>query len=174
MALDRFSKEPELDKGTLEEISTEESVVLDTDGQTGPERFAFQRIERAALEAQEIELKIHLVHMSGVGGDTRHLRNAFSEHMGVVARKGNDAGVFNLGDRVLALGNDNVATYRKFDLDRAIRIPDSIEFEDFIGFKSALVAYHALVKIANLSAGDRVLIDHSLGHVGIFAIQVAK
>ncbi len=58
--------------------------------------------------------------------------------------------------------------------DGAVKLPDALSFEEGATLPCAAVtAWHALVEIGNLKAGDTVLVQGS-GGVSIFALQFAK
>ncbi len=175
MSLDRFSMESELPRETWEDVSTDEAVVLDSSHLTGSRGYAYLREARPAPGPNEIELKTHLIYTSEIGGDdARGDSRVFSEFAGIVTETGENANSFRKGDRVLALGGNKVGSYSAFRGDQVVRIPDSFDFKEFLGFRNAMVSYYALVEIANIKQGERVLIDQSLEDVGWFAIQIAK
>ena len=58
---------------------------------------------------------------------------------------------------------------------QVVRIGDDISFESAAAMPvTYLTAYHMLVELGNIKAGDVVLIHHAAGGVGTAAIQIAK
>jgi NADPH:quinone reductase-like Zn-dependent oxidoreductase len=81
---------------------------------------------------------------------------------------------FKPGDRVILLGDGMHATKLRIDHRLTAMIPDSMSFEEAAALPMVHVtAYHALVNIARLRAGQSVLIHAAAGGVGQAALQLA-
>ncbi len=130
------------------------------------------RIHRAALNYKDllkIEAKIHPVALE----DTFWGTGVGMECAGVVARVGSGT-EWKVGDRVLTIMPGAVRTYATVAQTYAVRIPDGLGFE-LAGVPVVyLTAYRGLIDVANLAAGERVLIHHGTGGLGLAAINVAK
>lgn len=98
------------------------------------------------------------------------------EASGVVTALGSEAAKrFQLGDRVVVLGEGMHATRLRSDHRLAMKIPDSMSFEEAAVIPTVhATAYHAFVNVAKLSPGKSVLIHAAAGGVGQAALQLAK
>jgi NADPH:quinone reductase-like Zn-dependent oxidoreductase/NAD(P)-dependent dehydrogenase (short-subunit alcohol dehydrogenase family) len=82
---------------------------------------------------------------------------------------------FQIGDRVVVSGEGMHATRLRSDYRLAVRIPDSMSFEEAAVLPTVhATAYHALVNIAKLRPGQSVLIHAAAGGVGQAALQLAR
>jgi NADPH:quinone reductase-like Zn-dependent oxidoreductase/NAD(P)-dependent dehydrogenase (short-subunit alcohol dehydrogenase family) len=97
------------------------------------------------------------------------------EASGIVVKTGNKAAHrFKPGDRVTLLREGMHATKLRIDHRLAVHIPDSMSFEEAAALPVVhATAYHALVNIAKLRAGQSVLIHAAAGGVGQAALQLA-
>ena len=97
------------------------------------------------------------------------------ECSGVVTAIGKDVTGFSVGDSVVAFGPSSLSN-RVITSEGAVsRIPNGISFEAAATIPSTFfTAYYALIKLAGLREGERVLIHGAAGGVGIAAIQLAK
>ncbi|HEU5058724.1 MAG TPA: beta-ketoacyl synthase N-terminal-like domain-containing protein, partial [Kofleriaceae bacterium] len=96
------------------------------------------------------------------------------ECCGRIARVG--AGVRHLapGDRVFCL---SPGAFRSHVVQRAeamIPIPDRLAAEDLAGVVVYMTVFHALLEVARLQPGERLLVHSATGGVGLAAIQVAR
>jgi NADPH:quinone reductase-like Zn-dependent oxidoreductase/acyl carrier protein/short-subunit dehydrogenase len=96
------------------------------------------------------------------------------ELSGVVSRAG--PGVeFAVGDEVIAIAPASFATRARTRAFAVTRKPPDWSFTAAATVPTAFfTAYYALVELARLEAGERVLIHGAAGGVGIAAIQIAK
>lgn len=98
------------------------------------------------------------------------------EVSGTVAASGGEVVRFAPGRRVVALTRfggyaETVCT----PAAAAMEIPDGISFEEAAALPvNYLTAWFCLQQMAHLSAGERVLIQHGAGGVGIAAVQLAR
>lgn len=98
------------------------------------------------------------------------------EASGVVRRAGSNVGHLQPGDRVMFFcSGGGFATHAVIQADVALRIPDSMSFEQAA---TVPVCYgtvlHGLVNLARVQAGQSVLIHSACGGVGLAAIQVCQ
>lgn len=94
---------------------------------------------------------------------------------GVVTRVGSNCTEFQTGDRVCMISLGCMRTYPKAHQSTVAKIPDSLSFEaaaSIIG--PGITAYYALLEVARLKRGDKVLIHSASGSTGQLAIWVAK
>ncbi len=98
---------------------------------------------------------------------------------GVVVRVGTRVRKFQPGDEVYARpGKDRIGTFAEFisvsEDDLALK-PKQLTMEEAAGIPlAALTAWQALIEIADLRKGQKILIHAGSGGVGTFAIQLAK
>jgi NADPH:quinone reductase-like Zn-dependent oxidoreductase len=96
------------------------------------------------------------------------------ECSGVVARVGPGVEHLAAGDRVLAFAVGSLATHVTVAAALAVPIDPGTPFTEAASLPVAfLTAMHALEQVAQLRAGERVLIHAAAGGVGLAAVQVA-
>jgi len=98
---------------------------------------------------------------------------------GVVKETGSQASLFRAGDRVFSrtdiARNGTYAEYVAVDEELVALIPDNISFREAAAVPLACqTAWQALVEVAQVKQGDKVLIHAASGGVGTFAVQLAK
>jgi NADPH:quinone reductase-like Zn-dependent oxidoreductase/acyl carrier protein len=110
---------------------------------------------------------------------------ALSFHFGVecagrVASIGPDVTAFDIDDEVVAITSDLhangvFASYVILPISLVARKPRHLSMEEAAAAPIAyLTAYHSLVKLANMQAGEWVLIPSAAGGVGLAAIEIAQ
>lgn len=93
----------------------------------------------------------------------------------VVATGSKAAERFQIGDRIVVSGEGMHATRLRSDHRLAVKIPDSISFEEAAVLPTVhATAYHALVNVAKLRPNQSILIHAAAGGVGQAALQLAK
>ncbi|QXH74835.1 SDR family NAD(P)-dependent oxidoreductase [Pseudomonas atacamensis] len=110
------------------------------------------------------------------------IENGFSgptlgfEFAGVVQAKGALVeGGFQPGDRVVGFGPSSMANRLVTNANAVARIPEGMSFEAAATIPSTFfTAYYALLYLARMEPGEKVLIHGAAGGVGIAAIQIAK
>jgi len=99
------------------------------------------------------------------------------EISGEVDAVGADVDTLRVGQRVVASTFPGGGYSEKVAIpaDRVLPIPDEMSYEDAAAIPvNYLTSYQALTYMANLRAGERVLIHAAAGGVGLSAIQLAK
>ncbi len=101
------------------------------------------------------------------------------ECAGTVVRVGNGVKGFRPGDEVLAItGSFQIGTFASrvnVPESLVIKKPKEMSFAQAAGIPCVfLTAWYALVKLARLQKGERVLIHAAAGGVGLAAIQIAR
>ncbi|MCA0961945.1 NADPH:quinone oxidoreductase family protein [Salipiger bermudensis] len=83
---------------------------------------------------------------------------------------------FARGDRVAVFGGQGgLAEYGVFDAERAVKIPDSMSFEDAAALQIAYGTSHlALDHRARLQPGETLLVLGAAGGVGLTAVEIGK
>lgn len=172
------------DFGTEIQLSVDEPVVLKAGAQG--KTLHYRTFERKVPEPGEIEIRVHTAHVTHRDLlkwegrlHTLDLDGTFSggvfgtECAGVVVRTAPGSSL-RPGDRVVALVRGGFGTYATALEQFSLKIPDALGFEA-AGIPLAYVAaYRGLVDIAHLRRGERVLIHHASGVLGMAAIQIAK
>jgi NADPH:quinone reductase-like Zn-dependent oxidoreductase len=107
---------------------------------------------------------------------------------GKIIQCGKDITNFQVGDEVYCMSDSNKkmsfwgfskpGTYATFVVTREDTLslkPKNLTFEESAVIPlCSLTAYQALVEIANIKDGDKILINGASGGVGVFAVQIAK
>lgn len=97
------------------------------------------------------------------------------ECAGRVVRVGTGVKGFAVDDRVIVVTSGALGSHITVAVGCVIDIPDNLSFEAAAGIPIVfLTAWYALVEIARIKAGDRILIHAAAGGVGQAAIQVAR
>ncbi|MCK1823468.1 acyltransferase domain-containing protein, partial [Streptomyces sp. XM83C] len=125
-------------------------------------------IRAAGLNFRDVVVALGLVPgLTGLGG----------EAAGVVLETGPGVTGFAVGDRVMGLVQQAGAygPVAVADSRTLARIPDRWTFAQAASVPAVfLTAYHALVELAGLKAGETVLIHAATGGVGMAAVQLAR
>lgn len=98
------------------------------------------------------------------------------EIAGVVVVKGSKVFKWNIGDKVFGLiPGGGYAQYAVIHEEMAMKIPDKLSFEEAAAIPEAfLTSYQALVWLAELKAGEFILIHAGASGVGTASIQLAR
>lgn len=97
------------------------------------------------------------------------------EFSGIVTRVGARVHDFSPGDKVMGFGSACFASHVVTRADAVARMPEEWSFEAAATVPTVFfTVYYALKHLADLQAGERVLIHGGAGGVGIAAIQLAK
>lgn len=143
--------------------------------------LVFVEDEKAAkpLAANEIEIEVRAVGLNfmdllvALGKlDTRTFMGG--ECAGIVTRSGEKA-EFNVGDRVAMMNLDTFKTLVRCPHQCAVLLPSNTSFSTAAAIPTTFTtAYHSLLEIARLRAGESILIHSAAGGTGQSAIQIAK
>lgn len=99
------------------------------------------------------------------------------ECAGEIVRLGSRVTRFQVGDRVMALA-DRAGTFKEYvalHQDMVTPIPSTLSMSEAATVPTVfLTAYVGLIQLAQLSAGERVLIHSAAGGVGLAAVQLAQ
>lgn len=151
-------------------------------------RVAWERSERVPPKEGEVEVEVDCAGLNfrdlmwslgllpedmlegGFAGATLGL-----ECSGRVARIGKSVRGLRVGDRVVALGGNCIASHVVANAEQVAKVPASMSLEAAATIPVAfMTAYYSLVKLANLQRGEWILIHGGAGAVGLAAIQIAK
>lgn len=143
---------------------------------------------RALPTENEIEVEVHatglnfrdVMYALGLLSDEA-VENGFAgptlglEFAGVVLNVGAKTSGFTVGDRVVGFGPSSFSNRVITQASAISLMPQDVTFEAAATIPSAfLTVYYALHHLAQLQAGEKVLIHGAAGGVGIAAIQIAK
>ncbi|MEQ9332960.1 SDR family NAD(P)-dependent oxidoreductase [Thalassobaculum sp.] len=141
--------------------------------------LAFEPSERAAPGPGEVEIRVlaaglnfkDVLTAAGlVPGDGRF----GGECAGEVSAVGPGVDGLRVGDRVLAVAGGSLASHVVVPAARAVPVPDGLTLEQAAAIPVAgFTAWHALVELAEVKPGDRVLVHAAAGGVGHFAVSLA-
>lgn len=98
------------------------------------------------------------------------------ECAGTVTRVGSAASLsFQPGDRVIMGIEGCMRSHPRAPADAVFKIPDELSLNEAVAAISpGASAYHALVNVARLQPGEKILIHSAAGATGQFAVGVAK
>ncbi|MEV8598264.1 type I polyketide synthase [Streptomyces sp. NPDC052012] len=98
-----------------------------------------------------------------------------AEAAGVVLEVGSGVTEFAPGDRVFGIVPESFGPMAVAARDLIARMPDEWSFTQAASVPVAYAtAYHGLVDLAGLSAGEKVLVHAAAGGVGMAAVQIAR
>lgn len=145
------------------------------------ENLTLETEVRPHLAANEVEIEVR-----AAGLNFRDVLNALgmypgdagalgSECSGVITAVGGSVDNLTVGDAVIAFAGASFATHAVADAGLTVRKPASISFEEAVSLPNAYVtAAWALRVVANIRAGQRVLIHAAMGGVGLAAVRLAR
>jgi acyl transferase domain-containing protein/aryl carrier-like protein len=133
----------------------------------------------------EVEIKVHAAGlnfmdvMKAVGiypaEDFSETTWLGSECAGMVVAVGEGVREFRLGDEVMAVASGCFSAFVKTDANLVVRKPSHLSFEEAATIPIVfLTSYYALLHLARLRKGERILIHAAAGGVGLAAIQIAQ
>ncbi|MET0837831.1 MAG: NAD(P)-dependent alcohol dehydrogenase [Marmoricola sp.] len=94
---------------------------------------------------------------------------------GTVVAVGGSTPGFSVGDEVFGIGKGSFAEYAVARVDKLVRKPARLTFEQAAVVPvSAMTAHRAVVDVGRVESGQRVLVIGASGGVGSYAVQIAK
>lgn len=144
--------------------------------------------EERPLHEGEVEVRVQatglnfrdVMYLMGLLPDEA-LENGFAgaslglEFSGIVSRVGPRVSDLRVGDKVMGFGSACFASHVVTSASAVTLMPEEWSFESAATVPTVfLTVYYALTHLADLQAGERVLIHGGAGGVGIAAIQLAK
>ncbi|KAL1883305.1 Type I Iterative PKS [Diaporthe australafricana] len=116
-----------------------------------------------------------LIAMGIVDGNEGDASGLGVECSGVVTKLGPDVVDLHVGDRVAVIATSSYSTVLKTPADMCVKIPDNLSFEEAATMPSVFgTVIYGLLHLANLEAGQTVLIHSACGGIGIAAIQICR
>ena len=164
------------------------AIVIEDFG--GPEAFTEIEVDQPKPLHNDVVIEVHAV---GINPFDMKMRvgklqpfynlelplNIGWDVAGGVVDKGFDVYEYEIGDKVYGMGSPirwgGASEYMAISEDYVRKMPESLSFEEAAVLPmAAQTAWHGLVELAGVKAGDRVLVHAGAGGVGSMAIQVAK
>ncbi|MBF0627814.1 MAG: SDR family NAD(P)-dependent oxidoreductase [Magnetococcales bacterium] len=97
------------------------------------------------------------------------------ECSGVVSRVGAGVEGLAVGDRVMAFASEALGRHVVVDAQAVVAVPAGLSLEQAATVPAAFVtAYYALVELARLQPGEKILIHSATGGVGLAAVHIAR
>ncbi len=134
--------------------------------------------------AGQIEAKVHAAGinfrnvMKALGlpiGNTVAFPGFGEDFSGIITRVGSDVKNLKPGDAVLGMAPCSFRSFVTTDARAVIKKPDFMSFLDAATIPTVFAtAYYALIKLARIEKGEKILIHAGTGGVGQAAIQIAK
>jgi putative PIG3 family NAD(P)H quinone oxidoreductase len=151
----------------------------------GPEELRLEEVADPEPSSHQVLIEVHA---SGVNrADVLQRRGLYPpppgessvlglEFAGVVSRVGREVNAVQPGDRVMALLGSGGYAERVCVHERLVLpVPEGFSFEQAAAVPEAfLTAHEALLRVAELAPGERVLIHAGASGVGSAAVQIAR
>jgi acyl transferase domain-containing protein/NADPH:quinone reductase-like Zn-dependent oxidoreductase/acyl carrier protein len=132
-------------------------------------------VTAAALNFYDIVTALDLIDTSIVNGKENDECRFGLDAVGRITRTGAQVNDYKVGDWVLGFAPGCMAKYVKVHQDCITHKPDNFGINESATIPTAfLTAYYALVTLAKMQRGDKVLIHAAAGGVGIAAINLAN
>lgn len=169
-------------------ISCDEPVELMFGNSGRIEDLHHIRTEKRAPKADEIQVRVHsssinfkdllkvLGQISQDVLDGTYFGNAFGmECSGVITAVGSNVTEHKVGDEIVVATPDGCfSSYVTVKPVYWVKKPSTLKFEEAPVMIPYMTTIHGLVNVANIKAGEKVLIHNAAGAVGQAAIQVAR
>ena len=166
------------------------AIIIEQPGDVN--QLIYKEIEKPIASAHEVLIKVKAISINPVDVKTRAGKGVYGrikgenpfvigwDIAGVVESIGKAVTKFKIGDEVFGMVNfpghgKAYAEYVVASENQLAIKPTSVSFETAAASTLvALTAWQALVKNANVQAGQKVLVHAAAGGVGHFAVQIAK
>ncbi|MFD9938798.1 SDR family NAD(P)-dependent oxidoreductase [Streptomyces massasporeus] len=153
-----------LDVAEKGRLDTFEAVPLDTAEPLGPGEVRVQ-VRAAGLNFRDVLNALDMVHAPKFG----------LECAGVVLEAGAQVRHLRVGDRVMGLAVGSFGTEVRADARVMTPIPEHLSYAQAATVPlTFLTAYHGLVDLGRLKAGEKILVHAAAGGVGMAAVQLAR
>ena len=149
-------------------------------------------LERRQPESEEVEIQVRAAGLNfrDVLNALGMLKDYYAEHLGIdnpadipfgfecagtIVALGENVDNFQIGDEVVALTVGSLSSFVTTKAQNVAPKPEGLSFEEAATIPAAfLTAYYGLYELANIQAGDRILIHSAAGGVGQAAVQLAQ
>ncbi|MBZ4411026.1 SDR family NAD(P)-dependent oxidoreductase [Myxococcus sp. XM-1-1-1] len=130
-------------------------------------------VESTALGFKDVMKALGLL-SSRVTRDTYIGEAIGMEGAGRISAVGEGVTRFAVGDRVYGVAPGFIASHVVLPAGNVVKLPEHLSFEQGANLIVFLTVYHALMRVARLRRGERILIHGATGGVGLAAIEVAR
>ena len=103
------------------------------------------------------------------------------ECAGEIIEIGNNVTSFDVGDRVVVMTGINFKAHAEFIALKEktggsiiCKLPDNVDYQSATTLPAGGINALYFIRLADLSAGDRILINGAGGSIGMYAVQLAK
>eukprot|EP00921_Rhytidocystis_pertsovi_P024146 GHVQ01038803.1.p1 GENE.GHVQ01038803.1~~GHVQ01038803.1.p1 ORF type:complete len:2600 (-),score=237.12 GHVQ01038803.1:389-8188(-) len=149
---------------------------------SGSDRTSLRTVHRNLLllpdlQPCEVQVEVHAIGMNfrDVLVDVGVLQHSLAEFAGKVTAVGSSVCRVCVGDRVMGLTTGLIGNVVVSAEKTIVRIPDNVSAEAAAALPVVFsTAWRALVQIANVKEGERVLVHSGTGGVGLAALQIAE
>lgn len=166
----------------VHQSSTEENaprkLVLNTSGRL--EDLQITRTARQSPKANQVEIRVRTAGLNfrdvltALGMLPPRASIPGAECAGTIVRVGSEVRGFTVGDAVMAFAPSSLQTFVNVPADFIAAKPAAMSFAEAAGIPVAfLTARYGLTHLANLSAGQTILIHAAAGGLGLAAVQLA-
>lgn len=159
-------------------------VVLRVDGRGVLDNLFFQQAERQTPGAGQVEIRVAVTGLNfrdvmnamGMYPNAEELNMPFGgECAGYIESVGPGVVDFSVGDQVFGIAPGSFSTFAISDTNYLVKKPAGISFQEAVTIPATfLTAWYGLVHLANIAAGQKVLVHAASGGVGLAAVQVCK
>ncbi|GEN10340.1 Acyl transferase domain-containing protein [Myxococcus fulvus] len=130
-------------------------------------------VESTALGFKDVMKALGLL-SSRVTQDTYIGEAIGMEGAGRISAVGEGVTGFAVGNRVYGVAPGFIASHMVLPVGNVVKLPSHLSFEQGANLIVFLTVYHALMRVARLRQGERILIHGATGGVGLAAIEVAR
>ena len=165
-----------LNEGQPYKVTTHAPGILD--------QLVVEPMPRVIPKAGEVEIEIHAVGLnflnvlSAMGkypGYEEGFASLGIECAGQISAVGEGVCEFQVGDRVVSVARDCLASHVTVDARLVAPAPEQLSFKEAATIPIAfLTAYYGLVHQGRMQRGERVLVHSASGGVGLAALQLAR
>ncbi|MGK7875763.1 MAG: amino acid adenylation domain-containing protein [Xenococcaceae cyanobacterium] len=149
-------------------------------------------LKRRQPEPEEVEIQVRAAGLNfrDVLNVLGMLKEYYAQHLGIdnpadipfgfecagtIVALGENVDNFQVGDEVVALTVGSLSSFVTTKAHNVAPKPQGLSFEEAATIPAAfLTAYYGLHELANIQAGDRILIHSAAGGVGQAAVQLAQ
>ncbi|NET03815.1 MAG: amino acid adenylation domain-containing protein [Symploca sp. SIO2B6] len=149
-------------------------------------------LKRRQPEPEEVEIQVRAAGLNfrDVLNALGMLKDYYAKHLGIdnpadipfgfecagtIVALGENVDNFQIGDEVVALAVGSLSSFVTTKAQNVAPKPQSLSFEEAATIPAAfLTAYYGLCELANIQAGERILIHSAAGGVGQAAVQLAQ
>jgi amino acid adenylation domain-containing protein len=173
-----------LEKPLAHEQSVAENFELEIVSPGLLESLSFRRATRQPPGPGEVEIEVYttainfkevLIALGMISVPTDISVKFGYECAGKIVAIGEGVESFQIGDPVIAFANNGFAAFTTTLASSVILKPDFLSFEEAATIPVAFgTAYYALIQLARLAKGERILIHAAAGGVGMAAVKIAQ